>query len=60
MALPAVSTGIYGWPLDDAARIAVETVAASSAGVDEAAFVLFGSTAYAAFVTALDRVETKS
>jgi O-acetyl-ADP-ribose deacetylase len=60
MALPAVSTGVYGWPLDDAARIAVETVAASSAGVDEAAFVLFGSTTYAAFVTALGRVETKS
>jgi O-acetyl-ADP-ribose deacetylase (regulator of RNase III) len=60
MAFPAVSTGVYGWPLDDAARIAVETVAASSAGLGEAAFVLFGSTAYAAFVTALDRVETKS
>ncbi|HJU98571.1 MAG TPA: O-acetyl-ADP-ribose deacetylase [Jiangellaceae bacterium] len=60
VAIPAVSAGIYGWPLHDAARIAVETVAACSTRVDEAAFVLFGSTSYAAFVTALNRVETKS
>ncbi|CAM5738685.1 O-acetyl-ADP-ribose deacetylase [Streptomyces alboniger] len=29
VAFPAVSAGIYGWPMDDAARIAVETVARS-------------------------------
>lgn len=26
VAFPAVSAGVYGWPLDDAARIAVDTV----------------------------------
>ena len=26
VAFPAISAGIYGWPMDDAARIAVETV----------------------------------
>jgi len=60
VAFPAVSTGIYGWPLDDAARIAVATVAAARTEVEEAVFVLFGSTAYSAFVAALDRVETES
>ncbi|MER5599459.1 O-acetyl-ADP-ribose deacetylase [Streptomyces sp. NPDC002265] len=29
VAFPAVSTGIYGWPMDDGARIAVETVRAA-------------------------------
>ncbi len=29
VAFPAVSAGIYGWPMDDAARIAVETVRAA-------------------------------
>ncbi len=60
VAFPAVSTGIYGWPLDDAALIAVATVAAARTDVDEAVFVLFGSAAHSAFVAALDRVETES
>jgi O-acetyl-ADP-ribose deacetylase (regulator of RNase III) len=51
MALPAVSAGIYGWPLEDAARIAVETVGASGTGVTvgEARFVLFGRDVYRIF-----------
>jgi O-acetyl-ADP-ribose deacetylase len=43
IAFPAVSAGIYGWPLDDAARIAVETVRQTPSRVDEARFVAFGS-----------------
>ncbi|MFC1433507.1 O-acetyl-ADP-ribose deacetylase [Streptacidiphilus sp. N1-3] len=49
LALPAVSTGIYGWPLEDAARIALETVRGTVNGVQEARFVLFGADAYQAF-----------
>jgi O-acetyl-ADP-ribose deacetylase (regulator of RNase III) len=60
VALPAVSTGIYGWPLDDAARIAVETVASARTAVEDVMFVLFGHTAHAAFVAALNEVETES
>ena len=33
IAFPAVSAGIYRWPLDDAARIAVETVRANATSV---------------------------
>ncbi|GGS63152.1 macro domain-containing protein [Planobispora rosea] len=53
VAFPAVSTGIFGWPMDDAARIAVGTVRATPARVEEARFVLFTADAYAAFERAL-------
>ena len=49
VAFPAVSAGIYGWPMDDAARIAVETVRAAEASVEEVTFVLFDEAAYEAF-----------
>ncbi|MBO4237564.1 O-acetyl-ADP-ribose deacetylase [Pseudonocardia alni] len=56
VAFPAVSAGIYGWPLDDAARIAVATVrevAAAGTAVTEVRFVLFSDDVLAAFETAL-------
>lgn len=50
IAFPAVSAGVYGWPMEDAARIAVETVREHRPGSLRAVhFVLFGPTAYAAF-----------
>ncbi|MFF7881445.1 O-acetyl-ADP-ribose deacetylase [Streptomyces sp. NPDC020794] len=49
VAFPAVSAGIYGWPMDDAARIAVETVRATQTAVEEVTFVLFDEPAYEAF-----------
>ncbi len=52
MALPAVSAGIYGWPLHDAARIAMTTVAQTPSEVAEARFVLFSDDTYDAFVGA--------
>ena len=50
VAFPAISTGVYGWPIGDGARIAVRTVRESQAAVEEARFVLFGDAAYEAFV----------
>ncbi|MFC8519190.1 O-acetyl-ADP-ribose deacetylase [Streptomyces sp. NPDC057257] len=49
VAFPAVSTGVYGWPMDDRARIAVETVRAADTSVEEVRFVLFDQRAYEAF-----------
>ncbi|MFD1662416.1 O-acetyl-ADP-ribose deacetylase [Streptomyces caeni] len=49
VAFPAVSAGVYGWPLEDAARIAVETVRAAATEVEEVRFVLFDERAYEAF-----------
>ena len=53
IAFPAVSAGIYGWPLDDAARIAIETVRQTPTRVDEARFVAFGADVERAFRAAL-------
>ncbi|MCX4766147.1 O-acetyl-ADP-ribose deacetylase [Streptomyces sp. NBC_01275] len=49
VAFPAISTGAYGWPMEDAARIAVETVRTAETAVEEVRFVLFDDTAYDVF-----------
>ncbi|MER5429412.1 O-acetyl-ADP-ribose deacetylase [Streptomyces sp. NPDC002588] len=49
VAFPAVSAGVYGWPMDDAARIAVRTVREAETDAEEVRFVLFDEEAYDAF-----------
>ncbi|WP_432061920.1 O-acetyl-ADP-ribose deacetylase [Streptomyces sp. S1] len=56
VAFPAVSTGVYGWPMADGARIAVATVRAARTEVEEVRFVLFDETAYQAFAEAVGDV----
>jgi O-acetyl-ADP-ribose deacetylase len=53
VAFPAISTGVYGWPLDDGARIAVATVREEGDGFDELRFVLFDQGAYDIFAAQL-------
>jgi len=53
VAFPAVSAGVYGWAVDDVARIAVETVRATSTSVELVRFVLFSGPALGAFEAAL-------
>ena len=53
VAFPAISTGVYRWPLDDAARIAVGAVTAAKTKVNEVRFVLFSDEAYEIFRSAL-------
>lgn len=58
VAFPAISLGIYGYPLDDGARIAVETVAAHLRGetsLELARFVLRPDT-FPAFQAALAKL----
>ncbi|MEU2490725.1 O-acetyl-ADP-ribose deacetylase [Streptomyces sp. NPDC007883] len=55
VAFPAISTGIYGWPMDDGARIATETVRnTGTTSVEEVRFVLFDEPAYDAFAAHTD------
>jgi O-acetyl-ADP-ribose deacetylase len=57
IAFPAVSAGVYGWPMDSAADIAVATVAATpTTSVDEVRFVLFSQASYEEFARALSIV----
>ena len=52
VAFPAISAGVYGWPIDDAARLAV-TTCREVGGVDEVIVVPFGAEAEEAFRAAL-------
>ncbi|MEV7199472.1 O-acetyl-ADP-ribose deacetylase [Streptomyces griseoluteus] len=49
VAFPAISTGVYRWPLEEAARVAVETVRTADTGVEEVRFVLFDGGTFGVF-----------
>ncbi|HYT29627.1 MAG TPA: O-acetyl-ADP-ribose deacetylase [Actinomycetota bacterium] len=53
VAFPAISTGVYGYPLDLAAAVAIRAVRGARTEVEEVRFVLFGDEAYGAFERAL-------
>jgi O-acetyl-ADP-ribose deacetylase (regulator of RNase III) len=53
VAFPAISTGVFGYPLEEAAPVAVAAVRAAETNVGEVRFVLFGRAAYEAFERAL-------
>lgn len=60
---PSISTGVYGYPLNKAAAVALRAVAeflAFGAGsIEEAVFVLFDRETFAAYETVLDKMRSK-
>ena len=57
ISFPAISTGVYGYPLEEAAKIALREVQEHlnrESRLQEAIFVLFGRRAYEAFTSALE------
>ena len=53
VAFPAIGAGAFGWPMADAARIAIQTLRSVETRVDLVTFVLFSDEAMKAFVTEL-------
>lgn len=51
---PAISTGIFGYPPDQAARIAVDTVRSTSTGVELIRLVAFDRATYDLLTATLD------
>ncbi|MEW2316070.1 O-acetyl-ADP-ribose deacetylase [Streptomyces bauhiniae] len=49
VAFPAISTGVYRWPVPEAAQVAVATVRAADTGVEEVRFVLFDGGTFGVF-----------
>lgn len=59
IAFPAISCGVYGYPLDEAADVAMEEVAdflRAHQGIERVLFVLFNEDVYAAFERAYQRI----
>jgi O-acetyl-ADP-ribose deacetylase len=53
VAFPAISTGAFGYPIEDAAAVAIGAVRGAETAVEEVRFVLFGREAFEAFEGAL-------
>jgi len=53
VAFPAISTGAFGYPVEEAARVAVPAVEGATTSVREVRFVLFDARSLAAFESAL-------
>jgi O-acetyl-ADP-ribose deacetylase (regulator of RNase III) len=53
VAFPAISTGVFGYPVEEAAGVAIGAVRGAETEVEEARFVLFGREAFRAFERAL-------
>lgn len=59
VALPAISAGVYGYPLDDAASIGVTAARdhlLGETGIERTTFVLYSGDTYDAFAAALHRL----
>ncbi len=60
ISFPSISTGAYGYPIAEAARIAIKTTASfleeQATSIKEVVFVLFDSTTYESYRSALQEV----
>ena len=61
VAFPSVSTGVYGYPVDEAAPIALKTVAEflnTPSSIELVRFVLYDSHTFQAYAQALERLDS--
>ncbi len=62
VSFPSISTGVYSYPVDQAARIALSEVVSflgKTTSVKEVVFVLFDSRTFEAYATALDEIKKR-
>ena len=62
VSFPSISTGVYSYPVAQAARIALSEVVSflgKTTSVKEVVFVLFDSRTFEAYVTALDEIKKR-
>ena len=52
IAFPAIACGVYGYPIEEASRIAIDTCREGHPGLEEVRFVLFGQATYRAWCAA--------
>jgi O-acetyl-ADP-ribose deacetylase len=55
IAFPAIGTGIYGFPSDQAARIAVATIRSTPTSIEQVRLVAYGRSAYDILTAELQR-----
>jgi O-acetyl-ADP-ribose deacetylase (regulator of RNase III) len=63
VSFPSISTGVYGYPVDKAARIAIKEVIAflsAPSSIKEVIFVLFDARTYGAYAEALREITENS
>ena len=63
ISFPSISTGAYGYPVDKASRVALNTVVSSlreTSSLKEAEFVLFDSRTFEAYASALREITGKT
>ena len=58
VAFPAISTGAYGYPLGEAARVALQAVRSADTRVERVRFVLFDGAAHQTFADTLRLLES--
>src|SRR5437763_6870855 len=58
VAFPAISTGVYGYPVEEAAPVAIGAVRSADTSVGEVRFVLFDGRTHSAVEVPLANVET--
>ena len=56
VAVPAISAGVYGWPADDAAAVALDTASTAQRAPALVRFVLFSARMHDEFRSAADRL----
>jgi O-acetyl-ADP-ribose deacetylase (regulator of RNase III) len=63
VSFPSISTGVYGYPVDQAARVALKEVVSflgKTTSVKEVVFVLFDARTFDAYAAALEEIKGKS